>query len=224
MSIPEGPSSIGTITDFVKRVRSVLWGIDKTQYDRWVDRVCYFEHNGYSKGQAQVRAAKEFPACRPFFREYDIRQFDRDSGSHPDIVFFGDEKRAREIVNLEKDMSYRDNMRWAAAAAGQHLRTGEEFYEIPNDTAFYLYQQALGDPKDFMTKFGTMEGREDMEAILEKSTRKLADRAVNEIDKWLGELEETVVNDGKAPKEASRLFIEEAFKGIEPRRQDPVHD
>jgi hypothetical protein len=228
LEVPEGPSKIGTVVDFAKRVRSVLWGIDKAQYDKWISRVAYFEEHGYTQAQAQVRAAKEFPACRPFFREYDIKVFDRDTGSHPDIVFFGDEPRAREIVCLNQEMSYRENLRWAAMAAGQHQRTGQEFYEVPNDTAFYLYQNALSDPKDFMTKLGTMEGREDMEALLEKSTRKMADRAMSEIDKWLSEIEEKVNPDAKKTTRKVEVPVEvdyeELFRGIAPKRQDPEDD
>ena len=223
--IPKVPSRIGTITDFVKRVRTVLWGIDQDQYNRWIDRIENLKSMGYQIHEAQVRAAKEFPACRPFFREYDIKQFDRDSGSHPDIVFFGDERRSRQIVSEGRDMSYRENLRWAAMAAGQHLRTGDEFYDVPNDTAFYLYQQALGDPKDFMTKLGTMEGREDMESMLEKSTRKVADRAVGEIDKWLNDLSGKVECDGEEEAEASReLLFQGLVEGVEPQRQESCDD
>jgi hypothetical protein len=199
---------VGTIKDFVSRVRSILWGVDQRQYEQWLSRVEYFQSQDYSLPEAQVRAAKEFGALNLIFREYDVKQFDRDPDSHPNIVFFGDEKRKRQIVSLDQEMSYRDCLRWAASAAGAHLRTGEEFYEVPNDTAFYLYQQALADPKDFMTKFGTMENREDAEDMLEKSTRRQTERSVEEIDKWLGEIQGKV--DAKASEKTSRLFYETA--------------
>lgn len=204
---PDNPpvSRVGTIKDFVSRVRSVLWGVDKTTYEHWLSRVEYFEGTGYSIAEAQVRAAKEFPACRPFFREYDLKHLDRDPGSHPDILFFGDEKRAREIVCHDQVMSYREALRWAASAAGLHLRTGQEIYECPCDTAYYLYQCAIGDPKDFISKLGTMENREDMDDILERSTRKQTERTVAEIDKWLSEVDEKVQH-GETEKVADLFF------------------
>jgi hypothetical protein len=207
---PDNPpaSRVGTIKDFVSRVRSVLWGVDKTQYEHWLSRVEYFEGQGYSISEAQVRAAKEFPACRPFFREYDIKHLDRDPGSHPDVLFFGDEKRVREVVCLGQEMSYRDALRWAAAAAGMHLRTGQEIWECPNDTAYYLYQQAIGDPKDFMSKFGTMENREDVEGMMERSTRKQTERSVAEIDRWLSEVDERVKHG--TDEETANLFFKVA--------------
>jgi hypothetical protein len=215
---PDDPpaSRVGTIKDFVSRVRSVLWGVDKQKYEHWLSRVEHFEGTGYSLNEAQVRAAKEFPECRRFFREYDIKHLDRDPGSHPDIIFFGDEKRVREIVCLDQEMSYRDCLRWAATAAGMHLRTGQEVYECPCDTAYYLYQCAIGDPKDFMTKLGTMENREDADDMLERSTRKHTERSVSEIDKWLSEIEGKVEVDG-THEEAANLFF-----NIAPKRQEEI--
>lgn len=212
---PSNPpaSRVGTIKDFVSRVRSVLWGIDQNKYEHWLSRVEFFEDNGYSLQEAQVRAAKEFPACRNFFREYDIKHLDRDPGSHPDILFFGEDQKPREVICRNEEMSYRDALRWAATAAGMHLRTGQDVYECPCDTAYYLYQCAIGDPKDFMTKLGTMEGREDAEGILERSTRKHTERSVAEIDKWLKEVEEKVTQDG-THEEAANLFFE-----VAPQRQ-----
>lgn len=215
---------IGSIHDFVKKVRSVLWTTDKDQYESWQARVAQFEQMGYTKPQAQVRAAKDFTKLHPYFREYDIKIYDRDRGSHPAVVFYGDEEQAKKIVCLDQEMSYRDNLRWAASAAGKHLRTGEEFYEIPNDTAYYLYQQALGDPKDFISKLGTIEGREDMESMLEKTTRKMADKAKSEIDKWLSEVDRKVQRDGEEKEKISKVRNQGLFNGITPQRQEPADD
>jgi hypothetical protein len=221
---PDNPpaSRVGTIKDFVSRVRSVLWGVDKTQYEHWLSRVEFFEGQGYSLSEAQVRAAKEFPACRPFFREYDIKHLDRDPGSHPDILYFGDEKRVREVVCHNQDMSYREALRWAATAAGMHLRTGQEVYECPCDTAYYLYQCAIGDPKDFMTKLGTMENREDAEDMLERSTRKSTERSVAEIDKWLSEVEEKVTHGEN--EEVANLFFKVAPQRWSEEDEDTSND
>jgi hypothetical protein len=221
---PDNPpaSRVGTIKEFVSRVRSVLWGVDKTQYEHWLSRVEYFEGTGYSLNEAQVRAAKEFPACRPFFREYDIKHLDRDPGSHPDILFFGEERKAREVVCHDQEMSYRDALRWAATAAGMHLRTGQDVYECPNDTAYYLYQQAIGDPKDFMTKLGTMENKDDAEGMMERNTRKHTERSVAEIDKWLTEIEQKVKGNEEA--EVADLFFKIAPKRWNEENQNASDD
>lgn len=201
----------------------MLWGVDKAKYEHWLSRVEYFEGNGYSLNEAQVRAAKEFRECWPFFREYDIKHLDREPDSHPDILFFGEEKKTREIVCLDQEMSYRDALRWAASAAGMHLRTGSDVYECPNDTAYYLYLVALNDPKDFMTKMGTVENREDAEDMLERSTRKHTERSVSEIDKWLNEIDGKVNSDG-SHEEAANLFFEIAPKRWEEEGQDASND
>ena len=213
--------NVGTIKDFVSRVRSVLWGIDQNQYEHWLTRVEFFQDTaGYTLSEAQVRAAKEFHACRPFFREYDIRQFDKEPGSHPDILFFGDEKRERQVVCRDEPLTYREALRWAVSAAGMHLRTGQEIYDVPNDMAYYLYQQALADPKDFITKLGTSENREDSDDILERNTRKFSERAVSEIDRWLNEIEKKADTNATANEITAKLFFETAPSVDEAKRQD----
>jgi hypothetical protein len=187
----QDPSHIGPVAEFVKRVRSVLWRKDKVQYDKWTDEVARLqEKEGFTLEESWVHASKGFPVLKPLFREYDLKQFDKMPESHPNIIHFGDKPRAADIVCENKELSYRECLRWAIAAAGLHLRTGDDPLVIPCDQAYYLYQQAIGEPKDFLAKLGQIESKEDAEASLERATRKAIEHEADAIDKMLQEIEE----------------------------------
>lgn len=190
------PGDSATITEFTKRVRSILWrensGADKKSYNSWTARVAELESPGggeMTHSQAVVRASKEFACLHRLFREYDLSDFDPNPDSHPTIKHFGKPLADAQVVSEGIEQSYRDSLRWAIDAAGMHLRTGDHPETCPCDAAFYLYRQAIESPKDFMAKVGQIEMKVDAESAAAKSARKSGNRSVQELDAMLQELE-----------------------------------
>jgi len=95
------------------------------------------------------------------------------------------------VTSENKEQSYRENLNWALSAVGEFLRTNRRPETCPNNAAWFLYQQACTEPKDFMAKVAQVEKGDDGEA--ERLTRKSAQRSIAEIDEMLAGLE---VSDG----------------------------
>jgi hypothetical protein len=93
-----------------------------------------------------------------------------------------------KVQSLGKEQTYRENINWAMTAAGSFLRTGEKPTVCPNDSAWFLYNQACDEPKDFLAKVGAVEkGAESAEdPEIKKSTRK----TLAEIETFLEKLDE----------------------------------
>jgi hypothetical protein len=182
------------LNEFESRVKSVLWrqdGAEKTQYDAWKARVielCSLEGSGYSRKQAVVQASKDFKCLTRLFREYDLSEFDPNPGSHPTVPTFGCAKEV-SVVSEGKDLSYRESLRWAIDAAGAFLRTEIGPVSCPCDAAWYLYRQAIEEPKDFLGKLGQMEAKGDMESADKRNARKQVQKSLSEMDRMLAELE-----------------------------------
>ena len=87
-----------------------------------------------------------------------------------------------------KEQSYRENLLWACQAAGQKLRTGNRPTSCPNDKAFFLYQLACENPKDFMTKFSQVETKEKDDAE-DKAKKRSTQFLLEEIESQLEALE-----------------------------------
>ncbi len=92
------------------------------------------------------------------------------------------------IQSENRDQSYRDNLLWACEAAGQKIRTGNRPNSCPNDKAFFLYQLACENPKDFMTKFSQVETKEKDDAD-DKAKKKSTQFLLEEIESQLEALE-----------------------------------
>lgn len=191
------PANAIEVTQFTKRVRSVLWrqdnGADKKTYDAWSARVAALESpdgGGYTKTQAVVRASKEFPCLHRLFREYDLTAYDPNPDSHPTIQTFGKPVTEITVMNEGIEQSYRESLRWAIDAAGEYLNTGKQPATCPCNAAFFLYRQALGEPRDFLAKLGQIEIKADVESEAIRSARKAGNRSVAEIDAMLDELDQ----------------------------------
>lgn len=185
------------ISEFTSRVHSVLWrqdGADKKTYNAWEARVKQLQEGaGYTQDQAVVRASKEFPCLTRLFREYDVSELDPNPDSHPQIQHFG--QAPQSPVEIEgREQSYRENLRWAIEAAGEYLRTGQPPLLCPNNSAFYLYRQAIEEPKDFLGRVGQIESKGDGELEEQRLARKAGNRTIAEIDEMLASLE---VSDGQ---------------------------
>jgi len=186
------PASASTLNEFAKRVRSVLWrkdpGSEKKTYEKWSARVKELEAE-YTKNQAIVRASKEFPCLHRLFREYDLREFDPNPESHAEVKHYGAGKLPDGSIEIgDEPQSYRDSLRWALDAAGRRLN-GEEVTSAPCSAAFYLFRQAIEEPKDFLAKVSQLEVKADAETQAMRSARKASARAIAEIEAMLEELE-----------------------------------
>jgi len=88
------------------------------------------------------------------------------------------------VKNLDIEQTLRENAQWAIAAAGEKHRTGRNPTECPNNSAYFMYLQAVDNPKDFFAKFSQIEGKSS-----EVSTFKRACQlSIKEIDEMIDEI------------------------------------
>ncbi len=197
--LPIRPGNGTDLKEFTKTARSILWrqdtGGDHPAFEKWQNRIAELASDnggGLAKGQAIVRASKDFKCLHRLFREHDVSGYDPHPKSHPDIEHWGKTnkvKNAEEVVVYGWEaFDYRGNLRWAMEAAGAYLQTHKHPVSAPNGTAWFFYRQAIDEPKDFMTKFGQMEQKagDGGESDLRKETR----RSIDEIHEQLEQLEE----------------------------------
>ena len=184
------------ITEFTKRVKSVLWrqdsGKEKKSYDTWKARVDKLESKdgaGYSRHQAVVQASKDFPCLSRLFREYDLSALDPNPDSHPVGTSPSGSPNGETATCEDRKLTYRENLQWAMDTAGEFLCAGKQPTSYPNNAAWYLYEQAKADPKDFLGKVGQVESKGSGESEDERNTRKSGKRSIREIDDMLSELE-----------------------------------
>lgn len=204
------------INEFAKRARSILWRQDhskeKPTYDKWNARVDELVKNaGLTQNQAIVRASKEYPCLHKLFREYDVSDFDPNPESHAEIKHYGHTPQLNAEVFCEGiEQSYRDSLRWALQAAGAYLRTKKNPVTCPCDAAWYLYRQAIEEPKEFLGRVGQVEAKSDPEEANRRSIQKSAKKSISEIDSYLEELDTENESDGDTQDEVCESFAEEA--------------
>ena len=191
------PATISDVAKFASQARSILWALDDGSgsehkiYYAWEARIAALsseDGGGMNKNSAIIRASKEYPALKQLFREYDVRAFDPNPTSHPAVHHYGD----RDVVSVECEnikQSYRENLNWAIQAAGATSRTGKQPESCPCDAAWYLYEQAIKDPKDFLGKVSQVEAKGDSESEDRRRGRLASERSLAEIDGMLAELE-----------------------------------
>jgi DNA-directed RNA polymerase specialized sigma24 family protein len=88
----------------------------------------------------------------------------------------------------EREQTYRENLRWAIESAGEQHRSGKRPTSCPNNSAWYLFIQAIKAPKDFLGRVGQIESKEedDPNRELRTSTK----HSVEEIEMFLQELQQ----------------------------------
>ena len=180
---------------FEQRVKTVLWqrivGPDKDRpdYNQWKASIEEWRTDkGVGRRQAIVNASLPFDCLVEIIADYDLTQYG--------VAKVKDTAKSAAIPSQGKKQSYRENLRWAIDAAGKRIRTKEEPDECPNDSAWYLYVQAIQDPKDFLAKVGQIEAKSSAKEELEEDDRKQATKSIEEIDEMLATLEEEK-SDGK---------------------------
>lgn len=188
------------ITEFAKRAKSVLWRqeIGKNNehhtYDSWISRVEFLKSpdgGAYTKQQAIVRASKEYKCLHQLLREYDLRSFDPNPESHPNVLMKADlapDASLAGVICDNKEQTYRQSLQWAIDAAGCFMRTGKAPTSCPCDTAYYLYQQAIAEPKDFLGRVGQIESKGVGESEEEKDLKRAGKRSVKELESMLQEI------------------------------------
>jgi hypothetical protein len=89
----------------------------------------------------------------------------------------------RDVVIEERSQSYRDNILWAMNTAGEYSRTKTHPITCPNNSAWFLYMQAIDEPKDFMAKVNSIESKSD--DGLDKDIIRASKKSLSEIEKFL---------------------------------------
>lgn len=186
------------INEFSKRVKSILWrqdgGKDKPVYNAWKSRVDFLQSadgGAYTKNQAIVRASKEYDCLHRLFREYDIKEFDPNPESHPNLVMQGAVQPNSTLAGVlcdNKSQTYRESLQWAIDAAGCYLRTGQMPISCPCDAAYYLYQQAIQEPKDFLGRVGQIEAKGIDGSEEDKDMKRAGRRSISELEAMLQEI------------------------------------
>ena len=174
------------LRQFASKARSILWRSSRAKgkhvlYDAWKARVREFrDRHECSYESAVVQASKEVGCLWKLFEKYNVEAFDKYPNSHPHITKYKQygaaEKDSPRAVCENIEQSYRENLSWAISAAGEYQRTGVPISRCPNDEAFFLYQQALAAPKDFLARFSTAEAKiTDTDASDRLSTKRTTD-------------------------------------------------
>jgi hypothetical protein len=191
-------SNTRDITEFSKRVKSVLWrqdtGKDKPTYNSWKSRVDFLsskDGGAYTKHEAIVRASKEYKCLERLFREYDLRAFDPNPESHPNIVMkpsISPNSTLGGVICEDKQRTYRESLQWAIEAAGRYQRVNEMPISCPCDAAYYLFQQAITEPKDFLSRVGQIEAKGAGESEEEKDLKRAGKRSIKELEEMIQEI------------------------------------
>jgi hypothetical protein len=86
------------------------------------------------------------------------------------------------------EQSHRDNLKWAMDTAGTYLRTGRFPTSCPNDSAWYLFRQAIEEPKEFLSRFNQVEAKSTDDAEERKRAQRNGKWAIEELDEMLEQL------------------------------------
>ena len=96
-------------------------------------------------------------------------------------------KGSISVTSENKQQSYRENLQWAMNAAGEYLRSKKRPTSCPNNSSYFLYTQALEEPKDFMAKVGQIESKSDG-GDDDRESKKSSRKTLVEIESFLEEL------------------------------------
>lgn len=179
-----------SVSRFEKEAKKLLWAKSKApggkhpDYDSWKVRIA--EINSQEKigrNESILRASQECSCLAPLMNEYDFESYSI-AGS-PNIT-----EGEVGTICLNIKQTYRENLRWALNAAGEEQRSRVKPVECPNNSAWYLYIQAIQDPKDFLQKLGQVESKV-LESELElEDGKRYSKRSIIELDEQLATLEE----------------------------------
>lgn len=177
---------------FAQSARKLLWrqvnSGRKLLYNQWEARVAECKKEGMSDKQAIVQASKDFSCLYPLFLEYPVNEFDPDPDSHPHIHMHGEEIKLDGIECTGQELTHAENLIWAMNAAGDFLRTREPVTECPNNSAYFLYRQAIDDGDKFMAKYQQM-AMDKTKNPEDESLKRGTQKSIAEIGQMLDTLE-----------------------------------
>ena len=179
---------------FRSQARKILWASDS-------EHKAYYEWEGciekamkrfeWTRPQATIQMAKDYKQLKDLFTIYDVADLD----PAPDMkhgkfdVHSTDKQKAAALVKCEdKDIPYREQLRWALDTAGRYASDKEEPDVCPCWGAYYLYVQARENPKEFMAKVGQVESKSDADADRVAGHKQSSKRNVEEINEMLDAL------------------------------------
>jgi AraC-like DNA-binding protein len=120
--------------------------------------------------------------------------------------------RSLRVESEGRVQSYRDNLAWAMQAAGEYLRTQKRPSICPNDSAFFLYHQAIDDPKDFLSKVAAIEkGVDDSD---DREGRASTKRTLNEIKAFLRGLDAPEENNETKAEDQATTGISDSVRQL----------
>lgn len=182
------------VQDFLRRVhRLIIRSSPDREYTAWKKYIALvdelFKEGKLTKLEASVTAAKKFPVAEKAFKDdKSHKKYDIDKKPlMPVAKPVASAPQDGRIVNENIDMTYRENLAWAVKTIGREQRTGERPKTCPNDTAFWLYEQAKKEPKEFLTKVNNIEAKNTSKED-EKERRKSEQRSIDDLDMMLKEL------------------------------------
>ncbi len=184
----------GSLAEFEKRAKSVLWRMGKRNnhptYDDWIHKIetMLSKDDATTKDEVIVAVSRDTPELSNLLGQYDF--------SNILAIKVPDNVGSSVVICANKDQSYMEDLRWAKAAAGRFRRTKVAPITCPNDSAWYLYLQALSDPKDFLGKVGQMEAKGNPVNEVERDLTKYNKKSVKEIDDMLSLYEEEETDEG----------------------------
>lgn len=93
------------------------------------------------------------------------------------------------VRSENREQSYRENLSWAIKSAGEFLRTKRKPKVCPNDAAYFLFCQAMKEPKDFLQRVSQVETK--TEDTSDRESRISTKRTLDEIDSFLERINAT---------------------------------
>ncbi len=194
--LEEPKKELSQYAKFVRDAKEILRaqtfdgkGVDS--HTTWMNWVESLQSEGFTRPQAVVQGSKAFACLRLLYMKYDIWDFDIKPDSHPDVKHKRDMKeseKSKVVPNEGRELSYRENIRWAAAAAGRWFREKKQPESTPNDTAWFLYVMAQDAPKDFGAKLSQVESKDIGEGEDERLIKREGLRMIKQLDDMLEEL------------------------------------
>ena len=178
------------VSEFAKRVRSILWRTDKRRYEKWQQKVASLETDGgMSRREAIVQASKDYTELRKLFREFNVSDYDPNEDSHAGIEHKSSPSVRKGIPYTGEKLTQLDSLRWASTSAGHYLNTGSPPDKAPNAECFFYYRMALDEPREFMSRMVQLFARYDESTAEEKRVKRDTEMAVDEIMRNLTLLE-----------------------------------
>jgi hypothetical protein len=185
-----------SIEEFTIRAKSILLREDRGEqlHAQWRDKIDAIRSEGMNQKKATVLASEDFLCLTRLLKEYSFNDIyvNRPADARRNGTLLGSTVafiKPGAVVCEGIEQSHRANLRWAIDQAGAFLRTMQSPGSCPNDAAWWLYRQAIEEPKDFLAKYNQIEGKCDDEQETLRKARHSGERSIAEIDRMLDALE-----------------------------------